>query len=98
MENAKKKTFNFPSAFSILFIILIIAVGLTWLVPAGSYSKLTYNASNNVFVVKTYQKEDQVLPATKESLDKLNVKIELSNFTEGTIKKPIAIPRHLSTC
>lgn len=34
-----------------------------------------------------------MLPATKESLDSLNVKIELSNFLEGTIKKPIAIPR-----
>lgn len=33
-----------------------------------------------------------MLPATKESLDSLNVKIELSNFLEGTIKKPIAIP------
>lgn len=71
---------------------MIIAVGLTWLVPAGSYSKLTYNSSDNVFVVKTYQQEDKVLPATKESLDSLNNKIELSNFLEGTIKKPIAIP------
>lgn len=92
MGNSKKKTFNFPSAFSILFIILIIAVGLTWLVPAGSYSKLTYNSADNVFVVKTYQQPDKILPATKESLDNLNVKIELNNFLEGTIKKPIAIP------
>lgn len=92
MENTHKKTFNFPSAFSILFVILIIAVALTWIIPAGSYSKLTYNSANNVFVVKTYQQEDTVLPATKESLDNLNIKIELSNFTEGTIKKPIAIP------
>ncbi|MCW9733601.1 YfcC family protein [Avibacterium sp. 20-15] len=92
MENAHRKTFNFPSAFSILFVILIIAVGLTWIIPAGSYSKLTYNSANNVFVVKTYQQEDTILPATKESLDNLNIKIELSNFTEGTIKKPIAIP------
>lgn len=31
MEAAKKKkTFTFPSAFTILFAILILAVGLTW--------------------------------------------------------------------
>ena len=31
METAnKKKSFSFPSAFTILFFILIIAVGLTW--------------------------------------------------------------------
>ena len=88
----KKKAFKFPSAFSILFVILIIAVGLTWIIPAGSYSKLTYNASSNQFIVKTYQQPDKVLPATKESLDNLNLKIELKNFTDGIIRKPIAIP------
>ena len=54
----KKKAFKFPSAFSILFVILIIAVGLTWIIPAGSYSKLTYNASSNQFIVKTYQQPE----------------------------------------
>lgn len=87
-----KKTFKFPTAFSILFVILIIAVGLTWIIPAGSYSKLVYNSSANHFVVKTYRQPDKILPATKESLDSLNIKIELNNFTEGTIRKPIAIP------
>ena len=87
-----KKTFNFPSAFSILFVILIIAVGLTWIIPSGSYSKLTYNSTDNLFVVKTYGVDDKTYPATEETLDQLNIKIKLSNFTEGVIKKPIAIP------
>ena len=65
---------------------------LTWVVPAGSYSKLTYDNINNVFVVKAYQQEDVTYPATEESLEKLKIKIDLKNFTEGTIKKPIAIP------
>lgn len=42
MEKVKRK-FDFPSAFSILFVILIIAVILIWVVPSGSYSKLTYD-------------------------------------------------------
>jgi len=67
-------------------------VVLTWVVPAGSYSKLTYDNINNVFVVKAYQQEDVTYPATEESLEKLKIKIDLKNFTEGTIKKPIAIP------
>ena len=65
---------------------------LTWVVPAGSYSRLTYDNINNVFVVKAYQQEDVTYPATEESLEKLKIKIDLKNFTEGTIKKPIAIP------
>lgn len=88
----KKKTFNFPSAFTILFAILILAVGLTWIIPSGSYSKLTYNSTDNVFVVKAYGVDDKTYPATTDTLDNLNIKIKLSNFTEGVIKKPIAIP------
>lgn len=88
----KKKTFNFPSAFTILFAILILAVGLTWIIPSGSYSKLTYNSTDNVFVVKAYGVDDKTYPATTGTLDNLNIKIKLSNFTEGVIKKPIAIP------
>ncbi|WP_386687304.1 YfcC family protein [Lonepinella sp. MS14437] len=90
MSSTKK--FKFPTAFTILFIILIIAVGLTWIVPAGSYSKLTYNSTTQQFVVKSHQQEDQFLPATQESLEQLNVKIKLNNFLEGKIRKPIAIP------
>lgn len=93
----KKKTFNFPSAFTILFAILILAVGLTWVIPSGSYSKLTYNSTDNVFVVKAYGVDDKTYPATTDTLDNLNIKIKLSNFTEGVIKTN-CYSRNLSTC
>ena len=51
MEASKKKM-KFPSAFSILFIILLIAIGLTWLIPSGAYSKLSYDSTENHFIVK----------------------------------------------
>jgi uncharacterized ion transporter superfamily protein YfcC len=35
-EKAKKK-FTFPSAFTILFLLLIVIAAATWIVPAGSY-------------------------------------------------------------
>lgn len=31
-----------PGTFTILFFLTVIAVMLTWIVPAGSYSKLAY--------------------------------------------------------
>ena len=92
MASPSKKSFNFPSAFSILFIILVIAVGLTWLIPSGSYAKLSYDNLDKQFVVKTYGQPDQHFPATSQTLENFNIKIQLSNFTEGVIKKPIAIP------
>ncbi len=32
-----------PGAFVILFLLTVIAVLATWFVPAGSYSKLSYD-------------------------------------------------------
>lgn len=45
----KKKKISFPSALTVLFIVLIFAAILTAVVPAGLYSKLTYNADHDVF-------------------------------------------------
>ena len=33
----KKRTFTFPTAFTILFILLVVVALLTWIVPAGTY-------------------------------------------------------------
>lgn len=38
----KKKKFSVPTAFTILFVITILAVVATWFIPAGAYSKLAY--------------------------------------------------------
>lgn len=86
------KTFKFPSAFSVLFIIMILAVVLTWLIPAGSYDKLSYNEKTETFLIHQYNQPDQPLPATQQTLKDLNINIELSSFTEGKIRKAIAIP------
>ena len=36
-ETKSKKKFEFPSAFTILFLLLIVIAAATWLIPAGSY-------------------------------------------------------------
>ena len=46
-KEKKKRKFSFPSAFTILFIVTIIAVICTWFVPAGQYSKLLYDADRD---------------------------------------------------
>lgn len=40
----KKRKLSFPTAFTILFALTIVAVAATWFVPAGQYAKLAYNA------------------------------------------------------
>ena len=36
-ENKEKKSFKFPTAFTILFLLIIVVVIATWVVPAGQY-------------------------------------------------------------
>lgn len=90
--NKEKKKFQFPTAFTVLFIILIIAAILTYVVPAGLYAKLQYEPEENVFTVETPKGETETLPATQETLDSLNIRMEIIKFTDGSIRKPIAIP------
>ena len=79
-----------PGAFTILFFLTVIAVMLTWVVPAGSYSKLQY--TNNHLQVTSPTGSKETLPATQKTLDKLNVKIDINQFTSGAIAKPVSIP------
>lgn len=88
----KKKKLQFPTAFTVLFIILVLAAGLTYLVPAGQYSKMEYVEAENEFVVVNPEGESTSVPATQEALNDLNIKMDLSKFTDGSIKKPIAVP------
>ncbi|EEH63809.1 C4-dicarboxylate anaerobic carrier [Gleimia coleocanis DSM 15436] len=81
-----------PTAFSILFILLLLASIATWVIPAGSYAKLTYQAESSQFVISTPGEAEQTLPATQQVLDDLDVEIALENFTSGTISKPVSLP------
>ena len=50
---APKRRFKLhvPTAFTILFILTVIAVAATWMVPAGSYSKLAFDSSSQMLQV-----------------------------------------------
>lgn len=88
----KKKGFEFPTAYTVLFIILIAVTILTHVIPAGTYSRLSYNGEAKEFIVDNQIGEVTSVPATQEELDKLGIKIELSKFENGIIRKPVAIP------
>ena len=47
----KKKKFSVPTAFTILFVITILAVIATWFIPAGAYSKLAYLPESSEFQI-----------------------------------------------
>ena len=74
-----------PSAFTILFILTILAVIATWLVPAGSYSKLAYETGASQLQITNPHGKTSSVPATQGSLDRLHVKIPIESFTSGAI-------------
>tara|TARA_R110002050_G_scaffold282448_1_gene430427 strand:- start:2109 stop:3602 length:1494 start_codon:yes stop_codon:yes gene_type:complete len=82
---------KFPTAQTILLIIAAMVALLTWIVPAGKYDTLSYNATENTFIIHGSEKETS-LKATQETLNNLDVKIPLEKFTSGDIWKPINIP------
>ena len=81
-----------PGAFVILFILTIVAVIATWVVPSGSYAKLAYNQANSSLQVKQPNGQVEKVPATQKELDKLGVKINIQKFTSGSINQEISIP------
>lgn len=91
MSKDKKKR-EFPTAFTVLFIVLIFAAILTYVVPSGLYSKLSYDSEAKVFLVEKPDESTEKLPATQETLEELGIKVDLKNFENGSINKPIAIP------
>lgn len=88
----KKLLGGFPTAYTVLFIVLILATILTYVVPAGSYSKLEYNGDNNAFIVTNPDDTTEEYEATQETLDELGVSVDISKFTDGSIYKPVAVP------
>lgn len=88
----KKRKISFPSAWLIVFILLIIAAFLTYIIPSGAYSTLIYNEDTGAFTITAPNGEESEAPATQDTLDKFGIKTDLTKLVEGTIWKPIAIP------
>lgn len=87
-----KKKMGFPTAYTVLFIVLVLAAILTHVIPAGSYAKLLYDDSIEMFTVTMPDGSVEEMPATQATLDELGVKVNVDKFTDGSIYKAVAIP------
>jgi len=85
------KKLNFPTAQTLLILIAGFVALLTWVIPAGKYDSLSYDASGNTFL-KTSLEGKTTLPPTEETLEDLNINIPVQKFTSGDLYKPIGIP------
>lgn len=54
-ETTERKRFRFPTAFTILFGLIILVAALTWIIPAGQYQRAVNPALNReVPIAGTY--------------------------------------------
>ena len=92
----KKKKFSVPTAFTILFVITILAVIATWFIPAGAYSKLAYLPDSSEFQITEPSGEVRTIPATEEAFradpELQDMKVDVDKFLDGSITKPISVP------
>lgn len=87
-----KKKFEFPTAYTVMVIVMLIVAGLTFMIPAGKYAKLAYDKPNDVFVIEYPNGETKEEKATQETLDNLGIKTQIEKFKDESIKKPVGIP------
>lgn len=83
--------YRFPSPYTVLMLVIVLAAGLTWLLPAGHYDTLTYDESEKVFLIYSEEGSSQQ-PATQSVLNQLGIPTQLEKFTSGAIQKPVSIP------
>jgi uncharacterized ion transporter superfamily protein YfcC len=88
----KGKKISFPSAYTVLFLVAILAAISTWILPAGKFDQLSYSADSKEFIELKSNGEKIAHPGTQQTLDKFNIKIGIGKFENGDIWKPVGIP------
>ncbi len=92
----KKHKLSFPTAFTILFVITILAVIATWFIPAGAYSKVAYVADSGVFQITEPDGNVRTIEGTAEAFhadpELAGMKIDVNQFLNGAITKAISVP------
>lgn len=91
-EKKIKKKREFPGAFTVCFIVVVLAAVLTWVIPAGNYDTFVYNEDTGMFDVTSAATGDVVEYApTQQTLDQFGITAHLGSFLDGTLYKPMSI-------
>ncbi len=77
-----KKRWEFPTAYTVLFIVLLLAAALTYILPSGTYAKLSYSADDKSFVItsKRTDVQSKTEAEAQKMLEDAEIKIDLSSI------------------
>lgn len=69
----KKKKHQFPTAYTVIIIVLLLVQILTFFIPSGNYATLEYDQPNKEFVIT----KPMVVNIKRQQLKKLWISIKL---------------------
>ena len=81
----KKKKHQFPTAYTVIIIVLLLVQILTFFIPSGNYATLEYDQPSKEFVITKSNGSKPKEAATQKILYKYNVKLDVKKLTSGTI-------------
>lgn len=84
------KKLTLPTAITLMMMVIVLAAGSTWLLPAGQYSKLSND--NNQYFVTASKTSTTSVPFNQATLDSLSIQIPLEKYSKGEIQKRISVP------
>ena len=69
----KKKKHQFPTAYTVIIIVLLLVQILTFFIPSGNYATLEYDQPSKEFVITKPNGSKHKDAATQKTLDKYKV-------------------------
>ena len=89
MATKKKKKHQFPTAYTVIIIVLLLVQLLTFVIPAGNYATIAYDTSNKDFVVTRPSGKKYKEPATAKN--HANVQAERNSNILKFVVTPLVI-------
>ncbi len=83
--------FNFPTPYTVLMGVIVIAAAATWILPSGEYSTILFNQDSSSFEVSS-SSGVEILEGSQSTLDELGILVEFEKFENGDLSRPISVP------
>lgn len=83
--------FQFPTPYTVLMGVILVAAIATWILPSGQYSTIEFDDNSSTFELVT-TKGSETLPGKQSTLDELGILIPIEKFESGDLSRPISVP------
>lgn len=94
VQEKPKRHLKMPSAFTILFVIIGLVAGLTWLIPSGQYQRQENADGDMLPVAGTYKEVEKV--QKNEDGDEFDVRQDIWDIAKAPVTGTVGQPEDMS--